>query len=724
MKLKIYSYTNRAGSQDTTINDGTNYLARLNNDDITAEGAAMRSQRGDGQSETLTGVRVKGRDLLITFKILGATVGDGFDFLGGLFDPRDTAQKKIVFKDLDDSNEQWSLTVRNGGVRPTQGGGVVEAKLICVSDVLVQETQQVESTWSITASGQTQAFTIDYGNVDALPTYEVTPTADRGYGQRYFRFCTVYNYTKLAASRHHVDITDGGLNTAALINFTSISLLLNAGAGVNASVTTIPYDTPTGSMPTVFPYMLYWGTEQMRVTARTGTSSGNLTVVRGINGTTAASHADNAVMALSKMAANGSDVRVLVADGNSNISEAPFWFGDSGTAVINSTATKIWVPLNIAARAIGTIATSITNSDTSLTLDTSEGIIDATYGLLLLESEIASYTSYRASNKTFLELSRGEIGSSAASHAAGVTVRALNDIRLYYGSATATAPSYSAALKPSFDLATSTNASWVYTSFASAIQNTINEWKASKTGVRTLNYSSDRDLNNIAPVDPVVELGVSTVNKAEIAQWALHVPFGFTSATFTNNDRYNLPANTGYLKASDGTQAAVAKTTAANTWQTTASQTLTPAATSFDLTYYIKNSTTANFVTRAAMNVAGVTVTLSTAGTATEGRPSISLGAEQAVTYDMDMVLANTTTGDSIHVVVDNVPIGTPVIINTLLRQVTLLNRRIDNAIRPSPVREHILRMAPGSNTLSYTETGATGVNVVVKWYGRNNALG
>lgn len=722
MRLKIYSYTNRAGSQDTTINDGTNYRVRLNNDDITAEGAAMRSQRGDGQTETLTGVRVKGRDLFFTFNVLGATVGDGFDFLGALFDPSDTSTKTLVFKDLDDSNEQWSLTGRNGGVRETKGGGIVEAKFICNSPVLVQVTQQVESTWSITASGQTQAFTIDYGNVDALPTYEVTPTADRGYGQRYFRFCTVYNYTRLAASRYHVDITNGGLDTSALINFSSIKLQINGA--INSSVTTIAYDNPTGSMPTVFPYMIYVESEQMRVTARTGTSSGNLTVVRAINGTSAASHADNVFMSLSKMAADGRDVRVLVADGNSNISEAPYWFGDSGTAVINNTATKIWVPLNIAARAIGTIATSISNSDTSLTLDTSEGVIDATHGLLLLENEFSSYTSYRASNKTFLELSRGEIGSSAASHAAGVTVRALNDIRLYYGSSTATAPAYSDALKPSFNLATSTNASWVYATFASAIKNTINEWKASKTGVRTLNYSSDRDLNNIAPADPVVELGVSTVNKAETAQWALHVPFGFTAAVFTNNDRYNLPANTGFLKASDGTQAAVAKTTAANTWQTTASQTLTPAVTSFDLTYYIKNTTTANFVTRAAMNVADVTVTLSTAGTATEGRPSVSLGAEQAVTYDMDMVLANSTTGDNIHVVVDNVPIGTPVVINTLLRQVTLLNRRIDNAIRPYPAREHILRMAPGSNTLSYTETGATGISLVVKWYGRNNALG
>jgi len=723
MKLKIYSYTNRTGSQDTTINDGTHYNVRMENDSITAEGSAMRSQRGDGQSETLTGVRVKGRELIIRFQILGATVGDGFDFLGGLFDPSDTSQKTLVFKDLNDSSEQWSLTGRNGGVKEPVFN-VVEVKFICNSPTLQQVTQQVESAWSITASGQTQAFTIDFGNVDALPTYEVTPTADRGYGQRYFRLCTSFNYTRLAATRYHVDITNGGLNTAALINFTSISLLINQVGGIDNAVTTIPYDTPTGAMPTVFPYMLYCGTEQMRVTARTGSSSGNLTVVRGINNTTPASHADNASMALSKMAADGRDVRVLVADGNANISEAPYWFGDSGTAVINNTATKIWVPLNYAARAFGTLASAITNADTSLTLDTSEGYIDATYGLFLIESEIVSYTSYRASNKTALELSRGEIGSAADSHAAGVTVRAINDIRLYYGSANATAPAYSDALKPSFDLGSSTNASWVYTTFASAIQNTINEWKATKTGVRTIVYSSDHDLNGISQVDPVVELGVSTVNRAELAQWGLHVPFGYTAAVFTNNDRYNLPTNTGFLKASDGTQVAVARTTVANTWQTTATQTLTPAATSFDLTYYIKNTTTANFVTRAAMNVAGVTVTLSTANSALAGRPSVALGAEQNVTYDMDMVLANTTTGDSIHVVVDNIPIGTPVIINTRLRMVTLLNRRIDNAIRAWPPREHILKMIPGSNTLSYTELGATGVSIVVKWFGRNNALG
>jgi hypothetical protein len=81
--------------------------------------------------------------------------------------------------------------------------------------------------------------------------------------------------------------------------------------GINSSVTTIAYDTVTGSIPSVGSG--YIDSEQIKWTGKTGTTSGNLTgVTRGIGGTSAASHADNAEIKLSYVLANGDDLRVFI----------------------------------------------------------------------------------------------------------------------------------------------------------------------------------------------------------------------------------------------------------------------------------------------------------------------------------------------------------------------------------------------------------------------------
>lgn len=727
MQLKILSYTKRDGTQDTTVNDGVNYSARIKaaNTDITAEGVPVWTPRSDGQEDTLAGVKIKGRVLEISLTIQG-TLGVGLTYLGGMFDPHDTSTKTIIFQDVADSNRLWYLTGRNGKLGQHTGGGNVIARFICKSSILLTSLTRTETTWPITASAQTQAFTNDLGNIDAFPIYELTPTSARGYGQRYRHFVTTYNYTKKSANQYHICITGAsGLDTSALIKVTTTNTT-STMAGITASVPatggTLTNLASTASFPASGVVM--YGTEQISYTSKTATTFVGIT--RAAGGTTAASHANPTTVYLSQMYANGSDVRVLLADGNGNISEVPYWFGDTGLTQINQTNTLIWIPLNYAVRALGLLAGSITDSDTSLSVTQLEGNFDLTDGLLLVDSEICSYTSFDPFTNTFVNLTRPSKGTANVAHTANTTVRGINELWLYYGNPLATAPNYPQALKPPFSLGSSLNSLWVYTNFASSAQNTNDEFKPSKIGARALTYSSDRDINNVAPADPVVELGLSVIDKDDTAQWDVAIAFGWTQATFTNIDAYNLPASTGWMKAGNGTQVAIAKTTAANTWQTT-SPTITPAITAFSLTLYAKNSTTANFGTRAAMNAAQVAISLSAGTGPTEGVPYASLGAQQLVTYDLDAIIENTTTNENIRVVFDNMALNSTIRIDTFLRATTYLgdNRRADNAIYPYPSRENILKFRYGvANTYKYTELGATGVNFVLKWQGRCNALG
>lgn len=76
--------------------------------------------------------------------------------------------------------------------------------------------------------------------------------------------------------------------------------LLNDAAGIDAVVTSVTYDTGAGTKPSL-PFVIKIGTEEMKVTADTGTV---FTIVRGYNGTTAATHANNAAISVPVLASH------------------------------------------------------------------------------------------------------------------------------------------------------------------------------------------------------------------------------------------------------------------------------------------------------------------------------------------------------------------------------------------------------------------------------------
>jgi hypothetical protein len=298
---------------------------------------------------------------------------------------------------------------------------------------------------------------------------------------------------------------------------------------------------------------------------------------------------------------------------------------------------------------------------------------------------------------------------------------------MYYGDQTTDTPVYSNALKPSLDLAVSTNDAWFWINFKYSGQHGASSWASLLGGSDAIAYTADQDLNNAAPVDPATDIGVSLINKLSSALQQITLPFGWTSAVMTAIDRFNLPAGQAMFRDSvSGNSAAIAANSTANIWQAVATQTFTPSATRYNLQLYLKNIKTVNFTTRAAVNVGGATVNLSTLTTSpTEGRPYVALGAEQNITYPLNATLKNSTTGDSIQLIF-NMAIGQTLKIDTLNKKITYLLDKYDAfaALQPYPARDEWMRFLQGVNNLVYTERGCTGVNIAVIHQDRNNSAG
>ena len=246
-------------------------------------------------------------------------------------------------------------------------------------------------------------------------------------------------------------LVKSGLDTATLIKNTAIYNLLNGA--IDASVTTITIDGAVGGGLPTTPGMAMVGTEQVYYAANSGTQLTGC--VRGIGGTTAATHADNTPIYASKALANGNDLRVWV-DG----CEVDRWFG-TGTKDWNQATTNIWANIPWVARRYNYLTTAMTagapadGGSVEFLNDISTWPAAGYFYLLDSPSEIISYSS--RIGKTIYGIKRAQKGTSAGTHITAIPVYVVeHDIRYSYGDAGAGVPPADANLKPMIDLAVST----------------------------------------------------------------------------------------------------------------------------------------------------------------------------------------------------------------------------------------------------------------------------
>jgi hypothetical protein len=633
MRLTPYSFNS------TQINDGTNYVASFVLQPMLTSGRAIYTKRSGGtQYPAYAGKELSGGRLSVRIQCRG-TLGTQFQTLKALFDIANITPATLIAQDTDDSNRQFYVEASPTDISaPT--GRVFVVTFALRDPVWKTVATETESTWSITASGQTVAKTIDLGNLDAYPIYDITPTSSRsGNSYVYRRFIEITNNKNWAFNNYPIELLNS-LDTAALV-----------------------------------------------------------TAV--------------------KMQADGDDLRIYV-DG---AEEENRWL--SG---INTTTTKCWINLDLAAKQTFTLKTAITGTGALTSVDVNEDISNMPdEGIIKIESERLTYSAKSDTDRAFTGITRGAKESTAATHTAGLTVTWIeHDIYMYYGDASATAPATDDTLKPLLNLSTSTNTSWDFDDFWSTDPRSA-EWKPSPSPLAPVTYTYTA--NQMTDADPAAELGIlggriTNLGAATWSFWRITAPGGITDANFANGQKYNLVLGEALVQYNTSTSPlsmattwttwyAIPATTVANTWQAWSNS-----ATLGGTYYHIRLAVRTKLACR--VEAADVTLTLASGGV-----PTRTLGSEVTSVYDLNCVLKNTTTGESLTFRAQ-IEQNQILRINTLLKTVRYLKDGANffSTMRltgTNPVRTQWLRAQQGSNTWSFTDAGTGNVSVVIKWQGRNN---
>lgn len=746
MKPKIYSYNG-----DTTVNDGTNFNSKIVDGLFPPSSQAQYIPRAGGQEPALSGNVTEPRKLTVRFtSLLGAS---GLQTLSALIDTQDSTARTLVIKDGDDSDRQWYMYVKPEEYRDPQGK-TFEVVFACQNTYWLTVASSTDDSWAITSSGDQYTINIDVGTLDAWPIYKITPGTTRA-GANYSCIAYVYtrNYTDRSAVNWRLDLADaragsGGFDTRETgPNIKDTTRWCLANGAKSSTDLSIDYDDVTGTLPASgILYNANTG-EQIAFSSKTGSSftvpsSGCVSADgtgRGIGGTTAAAIGDDDELYISKFLIDCTDVRIFAAPGSGQPVEIP-----RTIAPLDSQRSRIWIEQDYSPRAICSPKADMTDSQVSVGVT---GIVNpnsflAEDGLLLIDNgvniEIVSYETFLldTNNTTgaFYGLERGIMGSSAYAHGTGAYLYAIPNITIKCGKYDATAiPTTSdwTQAVPMHTTNTSTNPSRVYTSMWSDTYGENNQFIPSQAGEDNY-FTAHDDWQNSTPADPAADIGVSAKYNKEFGRWQIYMPFGITEATFSSVEvRNHFVSATGWVGLANNmlpaswTRTAFGTSTAGtfNTWEAKGDKTVTPPAARRYARMQMQNGTGSQLIGKASAQCSGVTLTLSTATTSTEhGIPYVSMTALEPITYDMDAILENTTTGENLELV-GQMDTGETLTINTLLKTIRY-SKTGGSAFsflrRKSSIRDTWLRCQPGNNTLKWTETGVTDVSVVVEWQARS----
>jgi phage-related protein len=652
-----------------------------------------------------------------------------------LFDVLDETPHQLIVMDQDNSNKQYYVYATPKSVQTEASGGPEVVITLAIDDPIWQSVTQNTQTWNITASGQSTDFTAG-GNAESYPIFEITPTVSPPDGYLFNQFVQMIPNSAFTWKARPLEVTGGGFDTAAKISDTDNFFQLNGA--IDSSTDIIAYDTVTGSIPIVGMGMV--GTEQISWANKTGTSSGNLTgVVRGIGGTTAAGHADNAVISVSRMQANGNDLRVYV-DG----AEVNRWLNS-----INTTATKIWIAIDIPIyqRPLLNTAIGIGDTVTEIVFQWIPASIDSWFampnsGRVLIDSEEFTYTS-KSYDPAKPQISivinaRAVRNTSAANHAAGATIYWLPyDINIVYGNTQSTAQNTDDTTKPVISLA-STNSSFVYTEFSDTAALRSGRWQRAVLGVANSKFTQSHlytGVNNSGEVDPANVAGMALLAYQLSGVWKPETGSmmwwrGFTdgvSGVSESGEKMqkasgSWPALAALMGSKDGlnwtiiqNEPAVAASSDYSSFVSWAyaSTDLTIPAGTIALAYWFSGTILATANNEADYGATAITVGLT-------NYPTVTRRAQQS-NYQFNGLLKNTGTGESINIncalqlVTDTLIIDTDPDFPTAKFKGLIVN----SAVSISSIRARWLKCPPGLNTITFTGSSVGSVTIVIKWRDR-----
>ena len=635
MKFYPYSYNG------VLINNGTpNYTSRFSKFGLTPARPIYTKRSGGTQYAAYAGKELGGGQWQMNIFCHGTLTAQD-STLKALFDTADTSTHVLVVTpNADGTGTQWYVDAAVIGFDPIDGANI-RVTFALRDPVMKTVATTTESTWAVTASGQTDVTTINQGNLEAYPIYEITPTGSKsGNSYKYRRFIEIINNKSWAFNNYPIELL-GSLNTSTLV-------------------------------------------------------------------------------AASKMLASGFDSRIFVDDAEEEDRWLDGW---------NGATSKAWININLAAKQTFTLKTAIGTAGAIASVDVNEDISRMPdTGIIKIDSERLTYTAKNIAAKTFTGITRGAHESTAATHLAAAAVTWIeHSIYFYHGDLDATAgPATDNTRKPMFNLNTSTNTSWDYDEFWSNDPRSA-EWQPVPSPLAAVTHVYTG--NQYTEAEPAIEVGmlggrIDALGAAAPTSWILTHPAGITNWNFANGQKYNLILGESYLYYNTAVTPlaysttwtgiyAIPATTVANTWQAW-SDSRALGATYYHIAIQVKTKNAAR------VECADITLTLDSANV-----PTRTLGSEVTSVYDLNAVLKNDTTGESITIRTQ-LEQNQTLRIDTLNKTVTYLK---DNSNRfpamlltgSNFVRAQWLRLIQGANTLSYTDANTGNVSVVIKWQGRNN---
>jgi hypothetical protein len=540
MRLRPYTYAGHS------LNDGVNFKTSmpLDNPEQGASRAIM-AERAERRPIFATKT-FSSSEITLEIGLIGASTPNALmDTLKAWFDVDDLIERKFICQDIENANKEWYVMCTTNSMMDFRFGLVTV--ILDVPDLVWYENTESHTDWTITASHDKENIT-PAGNKYALPRLSFTPTGAGGNRYANRMFMPWRNPLTVSQPNYGLNIVDTVWNTAALVS--SATNHVHCDGGVNATDTTIPYNAETGTIPDAG--LLYCDTEQIYYSAHTAL---NLTgCTRGVNGTTNASHIAGAQMNQSLLQANGDDINVTL-----NGKQANFWLYD-----VNTANTKVWTTLDFKAGVALELYAALDDTTTTIEIKHTVAMKKLMMtlpakGMLILTDEVITWGVCSPKTWEFTGCTRGAKDTDAVAHLISVIPYWIeHEIWIYYGNEDINrtgssnirySPVISDSRKPVFDLS-STNTSWVYTSFMSSASETNLKRPGSWTPAIAQNGNTKDGShptyiytgNRGAKANPATEMGMwiaawlsGTVWKMNHAhlEWELYNPAKFTHITCT-----------------------------------------------------------------------------------------------------------------------------------------------------------------------------------------------
>lgn len=422
---------------------------------------------------------------------------------------------------------------------------------------------------------------------------------------------------------------------------------------------------------------------------------------------------DTASLTPAKMQADGDDLRVFV-DG----SPIDRWLYD-----MDSANTDVWCNINFDPAREFTLAHDIGagESVTTLTVNESTGGMRNS-GILKINSEYFVYSWKNNSEKQFTGVTRAAHGSSAGAHSTDDDVLWIqHEIYIMYGDSSHTSsPTANPKYKPMFDLATSTNGTWTYTTFGDSDGKRLGRW--TKQLISTIwslpddpEFYTDSDYANADPYDAI---GIYAASYLAWGRWHLYNPCGISAANFTGGrKKYTSSGVWGSVIRSstngiDWTQEyEIPEPTATGVWENW-SRNETLDAGSLYVALQIGENTIGSppWVTDTYVDADACAITITAANVM-----GVTDGSEEA-NYELDVTIKNVTTDESIQL---SFQMEEDKVLEVDSASKTLIY--IDNGSRQmqaltlvESARRNWLRLLPGLNELTWSDVGTVQVELVI----------